>query len=417
MKYSLGCNFDEGLLDYLEERDTKHQIESLFGKLKKDIIGGGRASNILPDLSMSDLGKYVGRCKKIGIGFNYLLNPMCLGNREVIPSEHKQIVRFIGKLQDIGINHVTINSPYLCEIIKKQFPGMKITIGLYAYIFTLQHARFWLNLGADELTLQHRVNRDFSTLKTMLSYFKDTNLKLRVIANNVCLHECPYQVNHGNGQAHASQSKDEEKSIFLDYSLMKCTYNKIRNPSALIAAEWIRPEDVKYYTQLCDETGNHNFSIKLLERTKTSKFLKRVVDAYLSEDYDGNLLDILTWASSKNTMNVDYKAIFYRAAKNTYNLGGVKSYAKVFEVPQISINNKKLNGFLEYFTSSYNCDKIICGATTPPDNASDKKFICDYCNKWAENSIDYVKEQVEGWLHEYENVLDMMNDSSMFHRL
>lgn len=294
MKYSLGTNFDEELLEYIIEYDKERQIESLFGKLKTDIIGGGRASNILPDLTMGQLKDYIEKCERAGIGFNYLLNPMCLGNREIQPKEHKEIVKFLDKISKIGVKHVTINSPYLCELIKKQFPEMKVTIGLYAYIYSLQHVKYWENLGADELTLHHRVNRNFNYLKSMLEYGKNRNIKLRVIANNVCLHDCPYQINHGCGQAHASQEKDSKHCMYLDYNLLKCNYAKITHPQELISSEWIRPEDVRFYQELCDETKNYNFSIKLLERTKTTEFLKRVVKAYIDEDYDGNLIDILT---------------------------------------------------------------------------------------------------------------------------
>lgn len=414
MKYSLGTNFDEELLEYLIEYDKEHQIESLFGKLRTDIIGGGRASNVLPKLSMKELKNYIDKCKKAGIGFNYLLNPMCLGNREIKPNEHREILNFLNELQNIGVSHVTINSPYLCELIKKRFPELKVTIGLYAYIYSLQHVKYWESLGADELTLHHRVNRNFDYLKMLLTYTKGRNMKLRVIANNVCLHDCPYQINHGCGQAHASQEKDSKNCIYLDYNLLKCNYAKITCPQELISSEWIRPEDVHFYQEICEETDNFNFSIKLLERTKTTDFLKRVVKAYIDERYDGNLIDILTWGTSQNTKSVAMGDIYKQAVTKRYNVEALKKYQKVFELPQINIDNRKLDGFLDYFVDHYSCDKNICGNECGENSSGVSK--CEYCKQWSDKAVSYDINAVSNWKETADQVLESMVESRIYGR-
>ena len=411
MKYSLGWNFDPEIIEFLATNDKKHQIESVFAKLKEDIIGGGRASNVLPSLTNKELKKSIELCNVNGIHFNYLLNPMCLGNRELNPTDHRKILHFIDKLCDMGVYSVTVNSPYLCELIKKKFPELKVTIGLYAYIYSLQHVKYWESLGADELTLHHRVNRNFDELRRMLEYTKSGDMKLRVIANNVCLHDCPYQINHGCGQAHASQEKDRDKCIYLDYNLLKCNYAKISTPSALIASEWIRPEDIHYYSQICDEVGNNNFSVKLLERTKTTDFLKRVITAYLDERFDGNLIDILTWGTKKNTKSVDVASVYKKALTGRYNISSLKKYEKVFDLPQIRIDNRSLDGFLEKFWNGYNCDKCICGAECTPKNSPSN---CQYCQTWADKAVSFEQEDYRAWIELADSVLDDFKDSRFF---
>lgn len=69
---------------------------------------------------------------------------------------------------------------------------------------------------------------------------------------------------------------------------MKCLSTKIEDMSNLISSDWIRPEDLCYYEKLCEETDNFNLSIKLVERTKSTKFLIRVVEAYARRQYKGN---------------------------------------------------------------------------------------------------------------------------------
>ena len=120
---------------------------------------------------------------------------------------------------------------------------------------------------------------------------------MRVIANAICLHGCPFLISHGAGQAHASQEGHASCGAYLDCNAFMCMLLKFRAPYRLIASDWIRPEDAHYYEELCDRVGYKRFSLKLLERTRDTAFLCRVVEAYVDERYDGNLIDILAMLS------------------------------------------------------------------------------------------------------------------------
>ena len=55
IKLDLATNFDEKLLDFIEENDKNHQVISMFGKLSSDHVGGGRASVALRDTDWDDI--------------------------------------------------------------------------------------------------------------------------------------------------------------------------------------------------------------------------------------------------------------------------------------------------------------------------------------------------------------------------
>jgi collagenase-like PrtC family protease len=192
MKYTVATNFDPEVVEEITRFNKDNVFYSVFGKLKKDIIGGGRSSINLPHVSIQELKDYIKLCHSRGLKFNYLLNPICLGNREFVKKEHYKILKFFDCLLNVGVDNVTINSPYLCELVKKQFPNLKITIGHFAYVSTIRQISYWEELGADEITLQHYINRNFKLLEEMLLYTKKSGIGLRIIANNFCLHDCPY---------------------------------------------------------------------------------------------------------------------------------------------------------------------------------------------------------------------------------
>lgn len=413
MKFSIGTNFDDRLIDAIREIDTARSIKSVFGKLRKDITGGGRASMILPKLTMKGLARYIDYCHKNGLKFNYLLNPMCLGNKEINARSHLKILNYIERLLDAGADQLTLNSPYLCELVKKQFPRTKVTIGLYAYIYNLQHVKYWEGLGADELTLHHLVNRNFALLEECLKYCKNKDMELRLIANNVCLHDCPYQINHGTGQSHASQKGNFSSDLYLDYNLLSCNYSKIKDPAKLLASEWIRPEDIHVYEELARKTGNSRFSIKLLERTKTTDFLIKVICAYTSRSYDGNLIDILTWPSKKNALVIHKLPMYIKAVLGGYNLVELRKFESTFNLPPIRIDNKSLNGFIEKFKVNYDCNANVCGEISRREEPNGYPK-CSYCSTWAENAVTYDEPARAQWLAEADSVFDALKTSRIF---
>lgn len=416
MTFSVATNFDPALIDVVDQYNQDGQFTSVFGKLRSDIVGGGRASMVLPELSIKEVKKYIDLCHKKGLQFNYLLNPMCMENKELEIRSHKQIVKYIGELADIGVDAITINSPYLCELIKKQFPGIKVTIGLYAYIFEIQHIKYWEDLGADELTLLHGVNRNFGLLEKMLAYAKKSGIALRLIANNICLHSCPYQVLHGTGQAHASRKGHFSKNIYIDYCILKCISEKIKNPAGIIASEWIRPEDVKYYEQLCQKVGNTNFSIKLLERTKTTEFLTRVVKAYAERSYDGNLLDLVLWPKLNEVAKIHKLPMMLKAITGRYNLRELENFFDALNLPPVFVDNKKLDGFLEGFIGSFKCNQHVCDAVGKLGGSGEQSLQpCSYCRNTAQKAIEFDREEVERWIAKTNAVLENLNGSKMFY--
>lgn len=414
IKYDLATNFDTKFLDYVLKNDKNHQVTSMFGKLKQDIVGGGRSTITLPDVSKKELEQYICKCKEYNIRFNYLLNPLCLGNRDMISSEHKKILKYIGSLSELGVESVTINSPYLCEIIKKRFPNMRITVGLYAVINTLQQAKQWVELGADELTLWHHYNRDFEGLRAMLKAFKDTDVSIRVIANNGCLHDCPFYINHGTGVSHSSQAADKSVSRYIDYNVVNCFYRKVTKPTNFISSDWIRPEDVHYYKQLCDEVGNDNFTIKLVDRTKDTEFLTTVFDAYINEKFDGNLHKILNYSDKEHLQKIDTKGFYKSVVLQQINLKSIMKYAKFFEVPEMYIDNKKLDGFIKHFITNNQCRNKICWVENYEPSEIREEY-CYYCYQWGKKAISYPKnDERKSWIEQAESLKEDLVTSKIF---
>lgn len=442
ISFDLGCNFDYKLFDFVDQYDKKHAITSFFGKLKHDGLPGGRTASIIPDFTLDQLADYVKECEKRDITFNYLINPLSMDQNELDPVMGKKIRDFLHTMYDMGIKAFTLNSPILIKYVKREFKDAFVTLGLYAYPTTIQHIEYWRNWGVDEITLDHGFNRRFDLLKKLLTQYKDTDLHLRVIANNLCLRECPFRLAHGCFVGHSDPDK-----FSMDYSLVNCAYKKVTHPAAILTAEFIRPEDVHFYRELAEETGNKHFSIKLIDRTRTTEFLHRVVKGYMEESYDGNLLDIVNWPQAKTiatrpdqkdpNVNADgtpsaqpQSAPAGAAPAMGMPAGGpppgprvrfmeqmnptfAPIYGRVMNFPNIYIDNKKLDGFTEHFFKHNNCANSLCSGTIIEDGMK-CDHACDRCGAWVDKVISYDKAEVEEWKKIAEIILNGLPSGAQY---
>ena len=278
MKLSVAANYDVALAAKLAE----FPVVEVYGKFAADPVGGGRPSYMGTPLSWRDLAAYVRELDRHGIAFNYLLNSSCLGNREWSRSWQKKLLRLLDRLASMGIHRLTVATPYLLERVKAAFPQFHVKAGIYAQIDTPRRARFWRDLGADALTIESfSINRDFDTLRSIR---EAVDCDLQLIANHPCLPNCAMQPYHQNGFAHSS---DGSRNLFLDYCFLSCTLQRLEDPSTLIKAGWIRPEDVGFYETL----GYEHF--KLLERGIPSAELLRRVEAYSRRRSGENLAELV----------------------------------------------------------------------------------------------------------------------------
>ncbi len=293
MRLSVATNFDNEFL----RRISSYPVEEVYGKLSRDFVGGGRASYSAEKIDVSALESHVQAAHNLGIKFNYLMNSVCLGNREWSGSGIREIRRILDYLSKIKVDSITVSIPYLAELIKKHYPDFFLKIGIYANIDSSIRARFWEDLGADMLILESfSINRNFPVLKEIS---KAVSCRLQLIANFSCLPRCPMQIYHMTGISHGSNSHD--KGTFIDYCVFKCSSMTLENPALLIKSNWIRPEDISFYENLGFD------SFKLLERGAPTETLVARVKAYSGRKSPENLLDLIQPFGFREEIKTDYK--------------------------------------------------------------------------------------------------------------
>jgi collagenase-like PrtC family protease len=359
MELSVSTNWDITLLENIAE----YPVYELLGSMARNPVGGGRPAVSLPDPVARKIVDYINEVHKHGMKFNYLLNSACMGNMEFERSMHKNILHHIEWLCKAGVDSVTITIPYLIQIVKKQFPGLKIKVSVIAAVNSIQKAKYFEDMGADEINLDFMSNRNFVFLEKVQ---KAIRCPLVLLVNDLCLYQCPYRSYHYNTMSHASQDWSQFKIPYIDYCIINCTLQFLHDPAKLIMSRWIRPEDLPVYEKL----GFYRF--KISGREMSTSWLSRAVTAYANKQYKGNLFDILSGGALD--ADPDNNAYCY-------------------------IDNTKLDGFLDFFKTQ-DC-RNMCET-------------CNYCRKIAEKAVTYNKKIVDYMKKHYEEIHTCMVESRYF---
>jgi collagenase-like PrtC family protease len=261
--YSIAANWDLELLERLEGSS----VESLYGQMWGDPLGGGRMAFFIPKVGKREVSLFIGEARKRGLKFNYLINATCFDNLEFTKKRYKKILDHIEWIASTGADMVTVTLPFLLDLVKKEFPHLKVCISSFARVQNVHLARSLEEMGADRIILPESIGRDFRTLRLIR---EAVSCELELIANHCCLFQCFLDLHHRNMVSHGSQEDHPCGGFAPDYCKLACQRLKLLRPAELIKARWIRPEDVGDYE------GMGIDCLKLVERFMNGRATKEI---------------------------------------------------------------------------------------------------------------------------------------------
>jgi collagenase-like PrtC family protease len=396
--FSVATNFEPDLLPAL----VGLPVAELFGKLPSDSIGGGRASFMLARTRERQLKAHVADAARRGIGFNYLINPACLDNREFTRKGIRDIERTLEFAEAAGCTAVTISLPSLLPLIKNTHPRLKVRVGVYARVDSVSKARYWEELGADCITLESlSVNRDFRLLESIR---KAVGLNLQLIVNANCRLFCPLSGQHMVNLSHASQAGHRSRGFMVDWCALRCSWDKMRDPANYLRSEFIRPEDLRIYQDL----GYSSF--KILERGAPTGVLAKRVRAYSEGRFDGNLLDLIQpYGYKRKTVGgtLDFLRYFFRPGQvrmdkllRVKRLAEMRGMLKGLGGEPVYIDNRALAGYIEGF-KNIDCRRADCAD-------------CGHCADFASKAVRVDKAYRGEILKLYDEAFSDMDSGALW---
>ncbi|MFW9771532.1 MAG: U32 family peptidase [Candidatus Heimdallarchaeota archaeon] len=358
---------------------AKFPVVDLYGTAPHSIVGGGRPFFLLKEVNEEEIIEYISKVHKNKMKFSYALNAPCMNNMEYDPYYHKELLKYLQWISDIGADNVIVSIPLLIQLIKEQFPKLKVRVSTVSHVNSVNRAKFYESLGADEITPDVMINRDFKSLEKIQ---KAVKCKIVLLLTDGCLYQCPFRLYHYNILGHASQTYQQFECRYIDTCILNCSSIKFSNPTEVIKCRWVRPEDLSHYEAI----GIHSF--KIAGRMMPTSWIIRSVKAFSSRKYEGNLIDIIEGFS-----------ISFGGMQEKDPVAGFRQTIRKESISKLIIDNTKLNGFIEFFKKQ-NC-LAMCDE-------------CNYCEEWAKKAVYLDKDESTKYVQSIQRYMEEILTSREF---
>jgi collagenase-like PrtC family protease len=282
MELVLASNFDDGLVSAVSDLP----VSTFFGNYPVTLTGGGRPPQILPDITAERFRGHVHAVHRAGRQFYATVNGNDLDLQEYSEGFERRFLVEVDQLLDLGVDGFVVALPVLIELIKRAHPEVPVSVSTFARLRTVSQAEYFQRMGADTVVIEE-ANRDLDLLRGLVRL----GLRVEVLVNQTCIPDCPYRAHHLSTSSLASQYGREPPSF--EYPIFECGLEMVRDPVRLIRGIIVRPEDLEVY----EEVGVSRF--KVSGRNHATGWLVRAARAYAARQYDGDLMDILSYVQVK----------------------------------------------------------------------------------------------------------------------
>ena len=224
-------------------------------------------------------------CRENGILLDTLFNCNCYGDNAISPELADFVEATLRDMNGRGLfpDIVTTTSPFIATVLRQRFPQVKIRWSVNIRVHGTVGFECVDELF-DSFYASRERHRNIAYMKELSEWARSRGKVLGMQANSGCLRQCPFQQFHDNLHGH-NRIRQSGVGAKFDFSVFRCRTNYARrNWEDFIRATWIRPEDVPAFEPYVDV-------VKLA--TRRHRFPVKVLNAYASYSYDGNLLDLM----------------------------------------------------------------------------------------------------------------------------
>jgi len=304
LEFSVPYNNDpDTLAEVLKLRDLNgNRIREVYLSGPQKYSASGR---IVEEM---DEDKFIGIMDLIharGVRVDLVMNSTCESLDWYKEEDTKSKLSFLARMhKDHGLDAVTVANPLFIERIKDALPNIEIVASVLGDIDSTQRAMIYEKMGARVMTPDVDCNRDLIQLRKLK---QATKMELKLMVNDGCLYKCPFRRFHFNYISHKSK---ELGAVEDDSFFSHCAQLLNGDHSQILKSGWIRPEDLDKYREI-------STFFKIVGRTRPKSMVVRTTKAYMSQSWDGDLMDILS--SSINRYSLEVGA--YLDNKNLSRIG------------------------------------------------------------------------------------------------
>lgn len=224
-----------------------------------------------------------------GIRLNLLLNATCYGR----DSQSRAFFERIGQTTDylsetFGLVSVTTTSPLIAKFMKNNFAALDVRASVNMGVGS-ELAMAYIAEYFDSYYIKRECNRDMAQVKRLHAWAQAHGKRLYLLANSGCLNDCSAHTFHDNLVAHEGEIAAMDNAYAFTGVCREFLRREENLHCLITGTNFIRPEEVARYEP-------YVAAVKLA--TRVNRCPERVLAAYASGRYAGNLLELLEPAHS-----------------------------------------------------------------------------------------------------------------------
>ncbi len=288
MHYAVGYQFsdpdEEPFLEVVKDyRDAVGEVYFAWLDMPSGRSPATQAGGVTAWEAQETLEHDLRAFRAMGTRLNLLLNAACYGGDSLSERLANHACSIVAHLQGMaGLDTVTTTSLMLAEVVKRHFPDVEMRASVNMRIGEVRAFECLRDLF-DGFYLQRDYNRDLGRVRAVKDWCDAHGKRLFLLANSGCMRFCPAQSYHDNLVAHAAEIDGRKNVEGHGTTLCERHYTDRAHWVDFLRSTWIRPEDVHHYEGLCS-------GMKLATRTHSHP--RKVIHAYASGAFTGNLLDL-----------------------------------------------------------------------------------------------------------------------------
>jgi collagenase-like PrtC family protease len=365
--FKVGDNLSNDLPAVLDRLNQKYsnKITEVFGSIAQHAWLAARPRFRLPNITEKQFCEHVKKLHSYGIEFNYTLNAPFLGSSSYIEMRLPMLKDTVGFLVNCGITRFTISSPLLAILLKNIYGNrLEYELSTIAALTQVSQLKSYHDMaGFTRFCMNIEKHRNFDFLKKAQEVANREGFVINLIVNEFCSSS---HANYCSGcvlrqdcyNLHSVNETKEDYAKFGGYPMNYCMAGRGQEPYSWLRSRFILPQWLKFYRDI----GITHY--KITGRTGSTEYIKKIVEYYMKEKFDGNLLEL--WKPLES---------IYSGAKNS---DADNTFIKTNLSCKKLIDNNFINHWLpneDQGDFCFDCSSEDCGVS------------CNYCKEFYDKHL------------------------------
>lgn len=274
---AIDCSWSSVLASYRES------VAEVFFAMPGDVAGVRQSDHPAAEKA-ARFFRDLERLRNLGMVGVLLFDASCYGGGMVSKPFFEHVKWSVQEVKrHIRLKAVVTMTLPLAEFLKGVFPDVEIRASVNEQVGTMNQLEY-AGRHYDGFYLKRDVARDVAHLAKVRKWCDEHGKTLHLVANNGCLAECPFMLEHLNVMSHGAELAAKEtpwkgrgmqcrEALFIE-----------ENHVRILQGGWIRPEDIAKVEAYFD-------TITLLSDDIPQA--RKVLEAYANGRWDGDLLELL----------------------------------------------------------------------------------------------------------------------------